>query len=117
MNDESTGATATMIMKRTKRKKRRGRETSPGCDIIFTSNKTEVRVSEVKSVGYDKLLASRVEGRVLSHRVEGVMNCIQVYHLTKRDDGVDRDVCVPKSILRACERGKIGPMYKKRSPK
>ena len=61
-------------MKRARRKKRRGRETAPGCDIMFTSNETEVEVSEVKAAGYDKLLASRVEGRVLSCRVDGVMN-------------------------------------------
>ena len=81
---------------------------------MFTSNKTEVGVSEVKAAGYDGLLAYRVEGRVLSRRVEGVMNCLQVYHPVPRDDGVDRDVCIPKSVLRACERGKIGPVDKKR---
>ena len=41
---------------------------------MFTSNETEVGVSEVKAVGYDKLLAYRVYGRVSSRRVEGVMN-------------------------------------------
>ena len=64
--------TATMNISR--RKKRIGRETAPGCDIMFTSNKMEVGVSEVKVVGYDKLLASRVEGRLLYRRVDGVMN-------------------------------------------
>ena len=57
-----------------------------GCDIMLTSNDTEVGVSEVKAVGYDKLLASRVEERVSSHRVEGIMNCLQVYHLAQRDE-------------------------------
>ena len=61
--------TATKTMKRVRRKKRRGLETAPGCDIMFTSNKMEVGVSEVKAGGYDKLLVSRVEGRVLSCRV------------------------------------------------
>ena len=51
-----------------------GRETATRCDIMFMSNETEVEVSEVKAVGYNKLLASRVEGRVSSHIVEGVMN-------------------------------------------
>ena len=88
---------ATTTIKRARRKKRRGRETAPGCDIMFTSNETEVRVSEVKAAGCDKLLASRVEGRVLSCRVEGVMNFLQAYHPAPRDDGVDRDVCIPKS--------------------
>ena len=31
-------------------------------------------VSEVKAAGYDKLLASRVEGQVSSRRLEGVIN-------------------------------------------
>ena len=51
-------------MKRERRKKRRVRETDPGCDIMFTSNDMEVGVSEVKAAGYDKLMASRVERRV-----------------------------------------------------
>ena len=104
-------------MERVRRKKRRRRETAPGCDIMFTSNETEVGVSEVKSAGYDKLLDSRVEGRVSSRRVEGVMNCLQVYHPSPRDDDVDRDVCIPESVLRARERVKIGPVDKKRGPK
>ena len=58
---------------------------------------------------YDKLLASRVEGRVSSCRLEGVMNRLQVYPPALGDDGVDRDVCIPKSLLRARERGGIGP--------
>ena len=62
------------MMKRARRKKRRGRETSPGCDIMLTSNETEVVVSELKAAGYDKLLLSRVEGLVSSHRVEVIMN-------------------------------------------
>ena len=66
--------TVTTTTKRATRKKRRGRETTIGCDIVFTSNETEVGVSEVKAAGYDKLLASRVEGRVFSRRLEGVMN-------------------------------------------
>ena len=66
--------TATTTMKRARRKKRRGRETAPGCDIMFTSNETEVRVSEVKAAVCDKLLAYRVEVRVSSCIVEGVMN-------------------------------------------
>ena len=40
-----TRETATTTMKRARRKNRRGRETSPGCDIMFTSNETEVGVS------------------------------------------------------------------------
>ena len=74
---------------------------APGCDIMFTSNETEVGVSGVKDAGYDKLLASRVEGQVFSCRAEGVMIFLQVYHPSPRDEGVDRDVCIPESKLRA----------------
>ena len=55
-----------------------GRETAPVCDIMFKSNEMEVGVSEVKDVGRDNLLASRVEGRVLSHGVEVIMNRLRV---------------------------------------
>ena len=98
---KGTRATVTTMMKRARRKKRRVRKTAPGCDIMFTSNGTEVGVYELKAEGYDKLLASRLEGRVLSCRVEGVMNYSQVYHTAPRDDGVDREVCTPKLELRA----------------
>ena len=86
------GSKARATIKIVRRKKRRGRDTAPRCDIMFTSNETEVGVSEVKAAGYDKLLTSRVEVRVLSRRVEGVMNRLQVYHPALRDNGVDRDV-------------------------
>ena len=66
---KGTSLMATTEMNRVRRKNRRGRETAPGCDIMFTSNETELGVSEVKYSGYDKLLASRVEGRVSSCRV------------------------------------------------
>ena len=88
-------------MKRERRKRRRGRETDHICDIMFTSNKTELVVSEVKAEGYDKILASKIEGRVSSRILEGVMNRLQVYHPSLRDDGVDRDICIPESLLRA----------------
>ena len=69
---------AKTTMKRARRKKKRGRETDTKCDIMFMSNETEVGVSEVKAAGCDKLLESRVEGIVSSHRLEGVMNRLQV---------------------------------------
>ena len=104
-------------MKRVRRKKSRVREMTPGCGIMFTSNETAMGVSEVKDAGYDKLLASRVEGQVFSHRVEGVMNRLQVYQLALRDDDVDRDACITESVLRARECGNIVPFDKKRGPK
>ena len=66
----------TTTMKREMRKKRRGRETAPECESMFTSNNTEVGVSELKAAGYDKLLASRVDQQVSSCRVEIVMNIL-----------------------------------------
>ena len=84
---------------------------------MFTSNDTNVGVSEVKSAGYDKLLASRADGRVLSRGVEVVLNRLQVYNLAPRDDGVYRDICIPELVLRACEREEIGPIDKKKGTK
>ena len=98
------------------RKKRRGRETANGYNIMFAYNGMEVGVSEVKAAGYDKLLAYRVEGRLSSRRVEGVMNRLQVYHPAPRDDGMDRDICILESVLRARERGRIIPVNKKIGP-
>ena len=57
---KGTMATETTTMKIARRKKRRRKETAHGCDIMYTSNETEVGVSEVKAAGYDKLPASRV---------------------------------------------------------
>ena len=73
---KGTRETATTTMKVMWSKKRRGRETATGCDIMSASNEREVGVSGVKAAGYDKLMGSRVEGRVLSRRVEGVMNSL-----------------------------------------
>ena len=114
---KGTRAMATKTIKRTRRKERRGRETDPGCDIMFTSNEMEVGLSEVKAVSYDKLLVSRLERQVSYRRLEGVMNHLQVYNPSPRDDSVDGDVCIHKYLLRARERGDIGPVDKKRGPK
>ena len=68
-------------------------------------------------MGYDKLLASRVEVRVLSRRVQVVVNFLQVYHPAPRYDGVDIYVCITESVVRYCECGEIGTVDKKRGPK
>ena len=44
------------------------------------------------------------------------MNRLQVYHTALRDDSVDRDVCIPKSVLIARERGDIGPVDQNSGP-
>ena len=71
---KGTRATETTTMKIVRRKKRRGGYTDPGCNIMFMSNKMEVGVFAAKAAGYDKLLLSRVEGRLSSRRVDEVMN-------------------------------------------
>ena len=71
----------------------------------------------MKAAAYDKILASRAEGRVSYRRVEGVINSLQVYRPDPRDDGVNRYLCTPELVLRDCERGEIVPMDKKRGPK
>ena len=55
------GTRETATIKILRMKKRRVRETAPGCDIMFTSNETEVGLSQLKAAGYYKLLVSRVE--------------------------------------------------------
>ena len=83
---------------------------------MFTSNKTEMGVYDVKAAGCDKLLASRLEGLLSSRIVEGVMNLLHIYHPAPRDDGVDIDICIPESVFRARKCGKIGPVDKNRGP-
>ena len=39
----------------------------------------------MKAAGYDKLLTSRLEGHASSRRVEGVMNCLQVWATNYRE--------------------------------
>ena len=45
------------------------------------------------------------------------MNRLQIYHPAPRYDSVDRYVCISRSVLRAREHGKIGPVDKIRGPK
>ena len=68
------GTRLTTTMKIVKRKKRRGRYTASICDIMFTSKKKDVGVSDLKDVVCDKLLVSRVEGQLSTCKVERVMN-------------------------------------------
>ena len=64
---KGTRETTITTMKRVRRKKWKERETDPRLNIMFRFNETEVVLSKVKAAGYDKLLASKVEGRVSSH--------------------------------------------------
>eukprot|EP00536_Pseudo-nitzschia_multiseries_P001742 jgi/Psemu1/181740/e_gw1.22.63.1 len=64
------------------------------CSLMTMSNKSEHGVSEVKASACEKLLASRVDARVSGKKIEGVMNRLQVFHPTPRDN-VERGACIP----------------------
>jgi len=70
---------------------------SPNCSFMTMSNISEKGVSEVKATACDRLLASRVESRISGNKVEGVMNRLQVFYPTARDN-LDRDICIPESV-------------------
>jgi nucleolar GTP-binding protein len=77
------------------------------CSLMMMSNITEHGVSDVKNTACEKLLESRVDARVAGKKVEGVMNRLQVFHPTPRDN-VERDAHIPDSVKEAITQGKIG---------
>ena len=77
------------------------------CSLMTMSNKSEHGVSEVKSQACEKLLASRVDARVSGKKIEGVMNRLQVFHPTPRDN-VERGAYIPESVKDAIADGNIG---------
>mmetsp|Transcript_7886 Transcript_7886/g.23202 ORF Transcript_7886/g.23202 Transcript_7886/m.23202 type:complete len:708 (+) Transcript_7886:256-2379(+) len=77
------------------------------CSLMTMSNKSEHGVSEVKASACEKLLASRVDARVSGKKIEGVMNRLQVFHPTPRDN-VDRGANIPDSVKDAIAEGKVG---------
>mmetsp|Transcript_3826 Transcript_3826/g.9123 ORF Transcript_3826/g.9123 Transcript_3826/m.9123 type:complete len:703 (+) Transcript_3826:163-2271(+) len=77
------------------------------CSLMTMSNKSEHGVSEVKSQACEKLLASRVDARVSGKKIEGVMNRLQVFHPTPRDN-VDRGSYIPETVKGAIAEGTIG---------
>jgi nucleolar GTP-binding protein len=77
------------------------------CSLMTMSNMSEEGVSEVKSTACDKLLAARVHSRVSGKKIEGVMNRLQVFHPVPRDN-VTRDVCIPETVAKAEEEGRLG---------
>jgi hypothetical protein len=64
------------------------------------SNLSEQGVSDVKMAACDKLLAARVDARIASNKVGSIMNRVQVFHPQRRDN-VNRDICIPQSVLDA----------------
>lgn len=77
------------------------------CSLMTMSNLTEHGVSEVKALACEKLLASRVDARVSGKKIEGVMNRLQVFHPTPRDN-VDRGAYIPETVKDALAEGNIG---------
>jgi nucleolar GTP-binding protein len=74
------------------------------CSLMTMSNISEHGVSEVKAAACDKLLASRVDARISGKKVDGVMNRLQVFHPTPRDN-VRREPFIPESVSLAIESG------------
>jgi nucleolar GTP-binding protein len=77
------------------------------CTLMTMSNVSEHGVSEVKAAACEKLLASRVDARVSGKKIEGVMNRLQVFHPTPRDN-VERGAYIPETVKEAIADGRIG---------
>jgi len=77
------------------------------CSLMTMSNVSEHGVSEVKAAACEKLLASRVDARVSGKKIEGVMNRLQVFHPTPRDN-VERGAYIPDTVKEAIVEGNIG---------
>lgn len=86
------------------------------CSLMTMSNMSEHGVSEVKATACDKLLSARVDSRIASRKHEGVMNRLQVFQ-PKRRDNVERDVCIPQSVIQARKEGRVGPIDNDHKPK
>lgn len=72
------------------------------CTLLEMSNVSEEGVSKVKNTACDLLLASRVDARVSNNKVNHVMNRLQVFTPTPRDNAV-RDAYIPESVQRRLE--------------
>ena len=70
---------------------------SANCTLMTMSNMSEHGVSNVKNTACDKLLATRVDARVSGNKVDNVMNRLQVFYPTPRDNAT-RDTCIPESV-------------------
>jgi nucleolar GTP-binding protein len=77
------------------------------CSLMTMSNVSEHGVSEVKAAACEKLLASRVDARVAGKKIDTVMNRLQVFHPTPRDN-VERTAHIPDSVQEAIRDGRLG---------
>jgi nucleolar GTP-binding protein len=78
------------------------------CSLMTMSNISEHGVSEVKAAACDKLLATRVDARISGNKIENVMNRLQVFQPTPRDN-VTRESHIPDSVKDAMADGRLGP--------
>lgn len=70
------------------------------------SNESEEGISRIKAMACDRLLATRVEGRVhCAHGVDNILSRLQVFH-PKEEDGMVRDVYIPDSVILATKEGR-----------
>lgn len=81
--------------------------TDANCSLMTMSNVSEHGVSEVKVTACEKLLASRVDARVSAKKIESVVNRLQVFHPTPRDNVV-RQVHIPDTVKKATVEGNNG---------
>ncbi|GMI17692.1 hypothetical protein TrLO_g9119 [Triparma laevis f. longispina] len=90
-----------------KKKMIEGLSESANCSMMLMSNVTEEGVMDVKSAACDKLLQARVDQRVVGKKVDDVMNRLQVFHPSARDDET-REAFIPESVAQARKEGRIG---------
>ncbi|XP_003701539.1 nucleolar GTP-binding protein 1 [Megachile rotundata] len=67
--------------------------------VLETSTITDVGVMDVKIQACERLLAFRVDQKIRTKKVEGLLNRLHVAQPTPRDDKV-RAPCIPESVLK-----------------
>lgn len=85
-----------------------------GIPVMEMSTISEAGVMEVKTEACERLLAHRIEVKIKSKKVEGVLNRLHVAMPAPRD-GVQRPPCVPLKALEKRLQAKDKPKEKKRT--
>jgi nucleolar GTP-binding protein len=80
--------------------------------LLTMSNISEEGVSAVKAAACDKLLAARVDARIAGKKIDAVMNRLQVFYPTPRDN-VTRTACIPDSVLEKMQQTQQGALPEK----
>ncbi|XP_014485953.1 PREDICTED: nucleolar GTP-binding protein 1 [Dinoponera quadriceps] len=74
-------------------------ENDKNVPMLEMSTITDFGVMEVKTEACERLLAYRVDQKIKTKKVEGLLNRLHVAQPTKRDDKV-RAPCIPESVLK-----------------